>query len=279
MCRLLAYAGDGPVAVADVLGAGAYASFRQLSRLHRDGWGMAWLEGDERAGAPPDRSCPQREGKMAAWRSLVPAEKDPDFDDLGRAALGSAGLVHLRWATLGLDVSVSNTHPFLADGWAFIHQGSIPHPERVEALLAPAWSGRLRGETDSERYFLYVLQCAAETGGLVAGARRAVGDILRLSGPTSLNAMFLSGSELVVIHGTAGLRAPVEDMMDVVGGVGEIPAEHVSNYFTLRYRLGSHSVAVVSSGLGAGQGWTDLPDECVAHIDLSDRTLTLHPFE
>lgn len=275
MCRLLAYASEEPTAAADVLGASGYAAFRRLSRLHRDGWGMAWLAGHR---ADPGALGAQHEGALAARRSLVPACDDPDFDELARSALGSAGLVHLRWATAGYDVSPGNTHPFLAGGWAFVHQGSIPDPERLEALLTPEWSGRLRGTTDSERYFLYLLQCATESGDVVTGARRAVGDIVRLCGPTSLNAMLLSTSSLVVVHGTAGLEAPLADMVDVVGSDG-VPAEHVDGYFRLRYRCRETDVAVVSSGLGGEGGWTELPGECVLAIDLSDRAVSFHPFD
>ncbi len=268
MCRLFAYACEGVTAASDVLGEETYLRFRSLARLHRDGWGMAWLSSTE---VESGTSSPR------AARSLVGALDDPDFDELARSPLGTAGMVHLRWATAGLDVTAANTHPFLADGWAFAHQGSIPQPELIEELLSPQWSGKLGGKTDSERYFLYLLQCAAEAGDVVAGARRAVGDIVRRCGPTSLNALLLSGSRLVVVHGTAGLEPSVEDMLEVVGTEDQLPPEHREAYYRLRYRRRDDAIAVVSSGLGAGDGWNDLPDECIVNITLSDSSMEIHP--
>lgn len=278
MCRLFIYACERPTPAAEVLGEDTYRRFRQLARLHRDGWGMAWLSPHDGLGGAEDGLIVEREGSIAAARSLTPADHDPDFDTLARRPLGRAGMVHLRWATAGLDVTAANTHPFLADGWAFAHQGSIPTPERVEAGLEPAWASRLRGKTDSERYFLYLLQCAAEVGDIVAGAQRAVGDIVDRCGPTSLNALLLSESQLIVVHGTGGLEPSLEDMVDVLGSDEQIPPEHREAYYRLRYRSVAGMATVISSGLGGGEGWIELPDECLVSIALSDGALLIHPF-
>jgi predicted glutamine amidotransferase len=151
MCRFLAYASETSRSVADLVGAEDFASFRELSHLHRDGWGMAWLTDPGGAGPGCDEMRTLVEGRLRAMRSLLPAYEDPAFDAYAGRQLSSAGFVHLRWATSGLAVAESNTHPFLGSGWAFAHQGSIPSPDRLDALLAPEWLARRQGTTDSER--------------------------------------------------------------------------------------------------------------------------------
>ncbi|MFZ0172817.1 MAG: class II glutamine amidotransferase [Acidimicrobiales bacterium] len=275
MCRLMAYVSETPGAVDELLGASEFASFRELSRLHRDGWGMAWLADPV---LPEVSSRAVHEGPLRATRSVLPAHEDPAFDMAAGQRLGAAGFVHLRWATSGLAVAESNTHPFLAEGWAFAHQGSIPSPDRLDAFLDPEWLGRRRGTTDSERYFLYLLQCVEREGDLVAGVRHAVTDILSRCGPASLNAVLLSSSSLVVVHGRAGLAPPRDDLLAAVARPEELPPDHLEGYFRLRYRQGDSDVVITSSGV-AGQGWEEVPDDSILHIDLGTRAISLHGFD
>jgi predicted glutamine amidotransferase len=282
MCRLLAYVSGSPRSVEDLLGPAEFAGFRELSRLHRDGWGMTWLADPDDRGVQDGPTAGWDDGRLRVRRSLLPAYEDPTFDALARRCLGSAGFVHLRWATSGLAVADSNTHPFLASGWAFAHQGSIPSPDRMDTLLAPEWLDRRRGTTDSERYFLYLLQCIEREGDLVQGIRQGVADVVSLCGPASLNAVLLSSSALVVVHGRAGLDPPRDDLLAAVGRPEAIPPDHLDGYFRLRYRRldgdAGGSVVITSSGL-VGHGWEDVPEDSIVHIDLETRSMSFHAFE
>lgn len=277
MCRLLAYSTEAPRAVETLFGPGEFASFRQLSRLHRDGWGMSWLAPAGDGGGDSDSQV-LRMGQLRARRSTVPAYEDPHFDELAARPLGSAGFAHLRWATSGLAVAESNTHPFLESGWAFAHQGSIPSPDRLEKLLAPEWLARCRGTTDSERYFLYLLQCLEQEGDLIGAIRRATFGIAEVCGPASLNAILLSPSSLVVVHGRAGLEPPRDDLLAAVARPEDLPPDHLEEYFRLRYRRAGGDVVITSSGL-ARKGWEDVPDDSILHVDLGRRALSFHSFE
>jgi len=276
MCRLLAYASQTPRAVADLLGPGEYKGFRELSHLHRDGWGMGWLSAPDDDGLlEPSR---RRESGLQTQRSTIAAYEDPAFDSLAGRRLAAAGFVHLRWATSGLAIAEANTHPFLADGWAFAHQGSIPSAERIDSLLSSEWSDRRRGTTDSERYFLYFLQCLDGGDDVVEAMRRAVSDVVAACGTASLNAVALSSSCLLVVHGRSGLEPPRHDLLEAMGRPEDVPPDHLEGYFGLHYRQSAEEILIISSGL-TGAGWRDVPEDSIVHIDLSTRAASGYRFD
>jgi glutamine amidotransferase len=69
-------------------------------------------------------------------------------------------IAHVRRATVG-PPSVENTHPFVHGVWLFAHNGTIPNFDQVrEPLLAeldPLHRTEIRGSTDSEHLFRYLL--------------------------------------------------------------------------------------------------------------------------
>ncbi len=140
MCRLFAVSSAEPVPVS--------RAFERLKRLseqeHRDGWGIAQF----------DAPTPTIEV------SLEPAHTCARFDELGRKLHTRRLLAHIRLASVG-DVRAENAHPFFADGWAFMHNGTLRHFEKhraeLEAKAAPRWRARIRGGTDSERCFALLL--------------------------------------------------------------------------------------------------------------------------
>ena len=148
MCRLLGYVADRPISVVVVLGDDGFDRFPALTAVHGDGWGMAWKAEDDTV---------QHVGVADS------ASADASYDSLARTPLGRAGIVHLRWASEGLTVTPENTHPFVeaetvAGTVAFAHNGHITPIDRLEELLTDDQRGRLRGTTDSERYFRFLLQ-------------------------------------------------------------------------------------------------------------------------
>ncbi len=111
MCRLFGYVTQSPRSVADLLGEDGLAAFTSLTSVHSDGWGMAWHAQD---GTTRTSSSPRS------------ADIDETYGLLVRESLSSAGLVHLRWASGGLDVRPENTHPFFAHDAAFAHNAHLP---------------------------------------------------------------------------------------------------------------------------------------------------------
>jgi predicted glutamine amidotransferase len=249
MCRLLGWAAAEPVRLPQLVGP-TLDDFVDLSRQHRDGWGLAWRDAD---GAP------------RTFRSTQPAYADPQLTEVLGDVRATGGVLHLRWATPGLAVRCSNNHPFVADGLAFAHNGAIRPVSGLLALLPDVERARLTGDTDSERYFHAILARTSGTD-LLGGIRAAIADIDAALTPSSLNALLLGADRLIAVSvhddGSApmlgGPRAAAEQSAERAGG-RPAPPEHRAGYFDLRYRSDGDALVVASSGWPQ-QGWTRVPN-------------------
>lgn len=263
MCRLLGYVARQPVSVVNVLGEEDFEVFTSLTAVHGDGWGMAWQD-------PQD-------GALRTTTSATSAVLDPTYDQLTRAPLGRAGIVHLRWATPGLEVNPENTHPFTEDAYAFAHNGHISPIDRLDRLLGPSARAALRGSTDSERYFRFVLQCIAERGDDEEGLRQALGVLTTEFPEASLNALLLTPTQMFGVHFNSRASVPIEGLRSLFESEDELPHRHDDEYFAMDFRLAPDAVHVISSGIDA-QGWTPVPENTAASVDLTTlelRRLTL----
>lgn len=265
MCRLLGVVSAAPVSVADAVGEGVLKDFVALTKVHGDGWGVGAVE---HAGGSPRVTV-----------SAGTALDDPRFTAATRDVRNTAALVHLRWATNGLAVQPQNSHPFLADGVAMAHNGSIkpmgPLQDLVDSNVDPDVAASLHGTTDSERYFAVIRQHRRQTTDLAEAVRRAVADLRRIYPDASLNALLLDEDQLIVVHAHATSRLLDEDVAEIISA--ELPAEHLEDYFALRMaRPREDTVVIASTGFG-DLDWQPLPAECVASISLHDQSVTLLP--
>lgn len=263
MCRLLGFVADRPTSVLDVLGEDGFDRFTALAAVHGDGWGMAWLP---------------EEGTVRSASSPESASEDRTYESLARTPLGRAGLLHLRWATEGLPVRAENTHPFvddvpLAGQVAFAHNGHIAPIDRLEAMLTDESWARLVGDTDSERYFRFVLQCIEEEQDLEAGVGRALGILVREFPASSLNALMLTPTRMFGVHINSEEASPQRALRELFEREDEIPARHTTEYFAMDYRIEPHAVHVISSGLDE-EGWTPVPPDTAAVVDVQTREVS-----
>ncbi len=254
MCRLLGYVAREPMSVVDVLGEEEFESFTALTAVHGDGWGMAWQD-------PTDRT-------IRCTTSATSAMDDPDYSRLARQPLGRAGMLHLRWATPGLPVSPENTHPFVEGAYAFAHNGHISPVDRLEDLLTPHSRAALRGTTDSERYFRFVLQNISDRGDDAEGLRQALAVLVHHFPHASLNALLLTPTHMFGVHINSRATAPVEGLQELFDDDDQIPHRHTDDYFTMDFRLTSDAVHVISSGIDP-EGWTPVPEDTAAAVDLA----------
>ena len=217
MCRLLGWAARTPRTLADLLGEEDLEEFTALSRKHGDGWGVAWHAGpDLQLRKSPEAACYSRE-----------------YDSWVHDQATDLGLVHLRWATLGLPVETANTHPFTERDVAFAHNGSVSPPSSLDELLSGEQLSAMQGTTDSERYFRAVLSAAGDSG-LETALAGTVAHIAREKKITSLNCLLVTPD---VLYAVCRFQPGHE-------------GDEEEDYFHLRYRITDDAVVVSSTGWG-----------------------------
>jgi glutamine amidotransferase len=260
MCRLFAFVAPHSSSADRELGDRGFTSLISLAQVHGDGWGWS---GVSNIGEEP-----------SVHKSAASASDDPGFSST-LAATARAAMVHLRWATMGLEIETDNTHPFLADGIAFEHNGSLKPIERARQLLSPESLAAMHGQTDSEMYFSLIREKKA-TGVDLPTATLAAASELRHEFPfSSLNAILLDSDELVVVHANAQSVLGDDDIAEIMQF--ELPDEHAEDYFALRFtRTPDGTIQIGSTGVAASD-WEPLPPESVTTIRLSDGELTSVP--
>jgi predicted glutamine amidotransferase len=234
MCRLLGWVSDQPRALTDLLTAQELAEFTELSRHHADGWGIAWYD-DNR--------------EIQAKRSQGAAYQDDAYAEAVAGIKSTGAVLHLRWATPGIPVQPGNTHPFVRDGYAFAHNGSIWPRDGLLDLIDPVPD--LVGDTDSELYLLALLQRTAKLG-FDDGLRETITDITAELTPSSLNALLLGDGALTAMCcnvGDAGCPADA--------GPDAAP-EKLPGYYDLRLRHIGDATLVASSGWADAAGWEQI---------------------
>ncbi|HYO02469.1 MAG TPA: class II glutamine amidotransferase [Mycobacterium sp.] len=261
MCRLLGVVSAAPISVADAVGDGVLKDFVALTKVHGDGWGVATVD---RVGDDPHVTV-----------SAESALDDPEFTAATRDEGSAASLVHLRWATSGLAVEPRNSHPFIADGLAMAHNGSIKPMGPLNDLLEPAIAASLRGNTDSERYFAVIRQHRGTAPNLAEAVRRAVAQLRQTHPDASLNALVLGEDQLIVVHAHARSRLLAEDIEEI--SATDLPAEHLEDYFGLRIaRPRAHIVVIGSTGFG-DLPWEPLQPESVVAVSIRDLSVMTLP--
>ena len=258
MCRLFGYVASQPASVIDHLGQEGFDVFTSLTAVHSYGWGMAWHgEGDETAHAAT---------------STLSAADDPRYFELAGQPLGERGIVHLRWATGGLAVTEQNTHPFTDGAYAMAHNGNIAPRGRLEELLTPESRDQLRGDTDSERYFRFVMQCIGAADDEPTGVRQAVGALHEEFPDSSLNALLLTPSRLFAVHVNSTAATPMRALNEIFAADDtDVLTGHETEYYEMSYRVTPDAVYVISSGLDE-EGWSNMGTDTVVEIDLETRT-------
>jgi predicted glutamine amidotransferase len=263
MCRLLGVVSTAPIAVSDAVGAHVLKDFVALTKIHGDGWGIAHVG---HAGQDP-------EVEVSAGSAL----DDPAFVAATCDLRSAASVVHLRWATSGIAVQPQNSHPFLSGRIAMAHNGSIKPVALLDALLDPSIAATLAGTTDSERYFALIRQHRPHAPGLAEAVRRAVAQLRELYPEASLNALVLGEDQLIAVHAHARSTLPDADIEEITAA--ELPAEHLEDYFALRWaRTDDQTLVIGSTGFG-DLDWQPLPPESVTSISLHDLSMTVLPLE
>jgi glutamine amidotransferase len=151
MCRLLGIVSSEPTDFKIVLRE-APRSMAALSRQHRDGWGIAVFDETARG--------------WCVEKGVACASEDARFHQLAVGSRGEILISHVRQKTVG-DTSLANTHPFERGRWIFAHNGTIKDLGWLRTKSSPERLAEIRGDTDSELLFAWLLTSLDEAA--VAG--------------------------------------------------------------------------------------------------------------
>lgn len=156
MCRLLGVVSSETTEFQFSLH-GAPRSLAVLSAEHPHGWGIAV-------------HC--RDTGWELHKHVSRAGECERFRDVSERARGELLVAHIRKRTVG-PVGPHNTHPFQRDGWIFAHNGTIENIDWFTARTSSARAREVQGDTDSERFFAWLLTAMDRAGGQVDEAIRA----------------------------------------------------------------------------------------------------------
>ena len=261
MCRLLGVVSATPISVSRAVGKHVLNDFVALTKIHGDGWGIARVR------------LPGQDPKIEV--SAGSALDDQRFAAATHDLRSSASMVHLRWATTGLAVRPENSHPFLAERIAMAHNGSIKPIDRLDELLTPEVAATIRGDTDSERYFGLIRQHRVSSPSLAEAVRRAVSQLREHFPDASLNSLVLGEDQLIAVHAHARSQLPDEDIAEITAA--DLPAEHLEDYFGMRWaRPDEDRIVVASTGFG-DLDWQPLESESVTAISMYDLSMATLP--
>ncbi|WP_269932710.1 class II glutamine amidotransferase [Aminobacter sp. HY435] len=254
MCRWAAYFGD-EVFLEDIVTAPCHSLIAQSHRAEEaksptngDGFGLAWYG---------DRPEP------GLYRDILPAWSDPNLKSLCRQIKSSLFLAHVRASTGGA-TSRANCHPFVSGRWSFMHNGQISGFERIrrrlEASIGDALYDQREGTTDSELFFLLMLEegLGADPQRAVARATARVLEASEQAGVDSalkLTAAFSDGERLFAVRYATDGQAP-----------------------TLYTRDGATGRCIVSEPFDReGQSWHAVPPS--SFVTLTRDEMTVLPFQ
>jgi len=147
MCRLFAQVATEPRSARGLLVDSEFSLLRQADAAagnpQKDGWGVAWFGGDGRA-------------RVVKSGAPAPAERER-FVRAADEAVSRVVLGHIRAASKGIPIDEAHAHPFVDEGWAFAHNGTLTISREVAAVLGPR-RARLKTDSDTEVYFQQFLK-------------------------------------------------------------------------------------------------------------------------
>ncbi|MEK6848869.1 MAG: class II glutamine amidotransferase [Nanoarchaeota archaeon] len=204
---------------------------------HNSGWGIAWLEGDD-------------------WKVFKQGKKDfrkYDFNKVKETKSKNI-LIHLRDASFG-DETTKNAHPFLYKNYVFEHNGSIDRKNNL-SYLNDNFKNEIKSETDSEVYFLLIMQFLEETKNIIEAISKTL-EIVKKYRYTGLN-FIMGDSKKIYAYRDFGNQPGNE------------------NYYTLKYLAVKDSIVISSDSLSE-DNWIPLKkwELLIVENDLKTYTINL----
>lgn len=201
-----------------------------------------------------------RKGTLRARKAPCRADTSQDFSRAIETVRARAGVLHLRKGTGGHSVSLGNTHPFVRDGLAFIHNGGIDGAERLAERIAPDLLAGREGTTDSELMFLRLLTVLRDGVPLEEAVTEVLREIEKGFEYTSLNFLLLTACGLFA----ANVFRPDAPLRRAYGP-----------YYDLHYKTTARHVLVASSQWAEGESWPLLGNNKLLRVDKETLAITV----
>lgn len=228
MCRLLSYQSTRPTTMPEIFGEN-FKEFVSLAELHGDGWGIA----------------SKKNTGIEFFKEPVAATKSLTFESEVSKHKSESALLHLRWATEGMEINQNNTHPFSYQDITFIHNGSITPSNCLDSLIDEKIFPLIKGSTDSEKYFYYLITQINRLG-FLEGTLAGLKHIKNSCTFSSINMMMINSDYLLAACVYNQNRIPEK-------------FQNQADYYNLRYRVTADQIIVASSGWNQ-VGWMEIPN-------------------
>ena len=156
MCRLLGMVANQPVDLEFSI-----ERFKNLARDNPDGWGIGWYEGNR---------------PKIFKQGISALDRGSELSRVSQSVRSRIIIAHVREGT-GAVPAGRNSHPFSHQNWLFAHNGSV-NREHLFSLLSKGYRRAVKGETDSEVYFYWLLQNIVGCGNIIFGIDQALKQIM-----------------------------------------------------------------------------------------------------
>jgi glutamine amidotransferase len=269
MCRLYGFRANEPTRVECSLvhaqnALMAQSRMDQAGLTHGHGWGLA---------EHPD-------GVPFVEKQAWAAYHGEQFKKTAARVYARSVIAHVRRATVG-PPGIENTHPFVHGVWLFAHNGTVPNfelvRERLLEELDPLHRTEIRGSTDSEHVFRYLMTLWEQAPGrpLMETLRLCLEQVIAWSREIdpepaiSLNVLWADGSHLVGSRLNRTLWYLERDGLVQCEICGR---SHVHHDAKQHYR----AVEIASEPI-TGERWLQVPNGTVFAVD-PDFRLHIVPF-
>jgi glutamine amidotransferase len=227
-----------------------------LSREHRDGWGIGVF--DETSG-------------WSIERGTLCAHDDEEFHEVAGGSRGELLIAHVRKRTVGA-ISIENTHPFRNGAWVFAHNGTLEDLGWIRAQIPSDRLSHLRGETDSELFFAFLLsrldrETGAHEGNTLASDRALVGALREVAARPTLGActFLLSDGNKLYAHRSGRSLFLLERLPGDAVRVERESAE-TSALVETNWSPARHAVLVASEQI-TDEPWQVVDDGTLVRVD------------
>jgi predicted glutamine amidotransferase len=257
MCRLLGIVANKEVDFRFSLFGEASKNLRTQSEDNPDGWGIAIFS---------------ETGQVAITKSPLKASGDRIFDQTASSGVGRILVAHVRKASSGSN-RLENTHPFEMDGWVFAHNGTIHNKEKIEKNIEPSFMDKVKGDTDSERYFALILSQFArdrilpdsEKDALVTSLSSAIKRVRDEIGGSGLNFLLSNGRFLFAFKNGRSLYLLKRDSESIP----EVQLQSKETGALLQWKksAGEKAVLIASEKVTSGEHWEEIQENQLICID------------